>query len=110
MVRQSSSIMVKRNLKGKNLEKKGRIQEAIECYEANVSARFPGYEPYNRLRVIYTNQKRYADAIRVFQAYIDVANSLLTSGSPNPDVLTKRTRFLNYIERLELAKNTKLSA
>jgi tetratricopeptide (TPR) repeat protein len=89
---------------GQHLEKKGRLPGAIACYEACVSGAYPAY---NRLRIIYTDRKRYADAIRVCQAYVAVANSLLNRGSPQTDVLTKRARFLNYIERLELAKNNK---
>jgi tetratricopeptide (TPR) repeat protein len=105
MARHSSNYMNDRNLKGKNLEKRGKVDEAIECYEANVADRFEDSFPYDRLRRIYTDQKRYDEAIRVSKAFIDVANALLTAGTSRSDLIPKRTRFLNYIERLEQAKN-----
>jgi|SRR6266545_148047 len=59
-----------RNLKGIALEKEGNVDAAIALYEANITAQFPGTHPYERLRIIYTKQKRWDDAIRVCRAYI----------------------------------------
>ncbi|NJD60024.1 MAG: hypothetical protein C3F13_09460 [Anaerolineales bacterium] len=98
-------IMAERNQKGKNFERKGKIDEAIKMYEANVTDRFNNNFPYDRLRIIYTNQQRYEDAIRVCHAFVDMANTLLNAGTPRGDVLPKRDRYMNYIERLEIAKN-----
>lgn len=64
------SVMVDRNLMGKELEEKGKIDQAVALYEANVADGFNGTHPYTRLRVIYTKQKNYFDAARVCQAYI----------------------------------------
>jgi hypothetical protein len=41
-------------------------------YEANLADSFEGMRPYERLRLIYTRQRRYKDAIRVCQAYLDL--------------------------------------
>lgn len=63
-------IQCTRNLQGKDLERLGRIDQAIILYEQNVAEGFIGEHPYNRLWIIYTRQKRYADAIRVCRAKI----------------------------------------
>lgn len=63
--------IVDRNLKGAELEKNGREDQAIVLYEANILDRFDGSHPYNRLRLLYKNRGDYASAIRVCQAYID---------------------------------------
>ena len=59
-----------RNLNGIALEKEGNVDAAIALYEANIYAQLPGTHPYERLRIIYTKQKRWDDAIRVCRAYI----------------------------------------
>lgn len=56
-----------RNEKGTELEKAGRIDEAIQLYEANVADQFMGSHPYKRLRVIYGKRKDYRNALRVSQ-------------------------------------------
>lgn len=63
--------MVDRNNQAKQLEKTGNIDQAIALLEMNVRDLFDGTFPYNRLRIIYTKQKRYHDAIRICQAYIN---------------------------------------
>lgn len=110
MAPQSLKIMLDRNLKGKNLERRGAVDDAIKLYEANVADKFSGDFPYQRLRVIYTDQKRYADAIRVCEAFVLMANMLLNAGTSRTDLLPKRVRFLAYIEPLEQAKNRSTSA
>jgi hypothetical protein len=64
------SKCVDRNLNGIALEKEGNIDAAIALYEANIAARFDGTHPYERLRIIYSKQKCWDDAIRVCRAYI----------------------------------------
>ncbi|HKT34115.1 MAG TPA: hypothetical protein VJR03_04740 [Nitrospira sp.] len=64
-------IIVDRNLKGTQLEKDGQEDKAIALYEANISDRFDGSHPYNRLRILYKNRGDYANAIRVCEAYIN---------------------------------------
>ncbi len=63
-------IVVSRNLKGIEHEKAGHMAKAVESYEANVADRFDGSHPYDRLRVIYTHEGKFEDAIRVCEAYI----------------------------------------
>jgi tetratricopeptide (TPR) repeat protein len=63
--------MIDRNETARRLERAGQIEDAIALYEQSVRDLFIGTFPYNRLRIIYTKQKRYEDAIRVCQAYIN---------------------------------------
>lgn len=67
--------LVDRNLKGTQLEKNGQEDKAIALYEANISDRFDGSHPYNRLRILYKNRGDYANAIRVCEAYINNGGS-----------------------------------
>ncbi|MCR6095849.1 hypothetical protein HXA31_09415 [Salipaludibacillus agaradhaerens] len=61
-----------RNLKGKELEKNGDIEKAIELYELNVRSEFPGNFPYDCLAIIYRKKKNYDEEIRVLQKAIEV--------------------------------------
>ncbi len=63
--------VVDRNLNGIELEKKGHEDQAIALYEANISDRFDGSHPYNRLRILYKDRGDYANAIRACEAYIN---------------------------------------
>ena len=64
--------MVKNNLNGIELEKSGKIDDAIKLYEYNVEHRFDGSHPYNRLAIIYRKQKEYEKEIIVLKQAIDV--------------------------------------
>lgn len=56
-----------RNLKGIKLEKKGKIDEAIELYEKNINEEFYGSHPYERLAIIYRKKGLFDDEIRVLR-------------------------------------------
>lgn len=79
-----------RNLIGIELEKAGKVDEAIPLYEQNVQENFIGGHPYKRLAIIYRLRKQYDDEIRI---------------------LTKATRKFagdnEYSKRLEKAKALK---
>jgi len=96
-----SGVMVERNLEGKSLESAGKLDKAIELYEANVADWFSGNHPYDRLRVIYTKRKQYAEAIRVCRAFVVVADTLLEQGSKRGDLTPKREKFIQWIAKLE---------
>lgn len=66
----ATEAILDRNNSGMALEKAGKIDEAIRVYELSVADAFFGSHPYDRLRIIYTRQKQYQDAIRVCSAYI----------------------------------------
>ena len=80
-------FMMEQNFKGMGKEV-AHLEEAISIYEANIADEFEGSYPYERLRIIYAEQKRYVDAIRVCEAY--QANSV-----PGRDD-TKRRRFAEW--------------
>jgi len=61
--------MAQRNARGEQLERSGALNNAITLYEQNVADWFDGSFPYERLRIIYTKQRRYDEAIRVCEAY-----------------------------------------
>ena len=88
--RELFGVMVDRNLRGKTLEKSDHIDKAAVLYEENITDKFSGSHPYERLRIIYTKRKDYSNAIRVCRAYIDM--------SPKKD--KKRTRFQDRLEKL----------
>ena len=97
LLSKEENLAVERNLRGRELEKKGDITGAIELYELNVANDFEGDFPYNRLRVIYSKQKRYGDVVRVLERAIDVFDNKVF---PNrPDRLPKLEKFCLQLEQ-----------
>lgn len=84
-----------RNEKGSELEKEGRIDEAVLQYEANVFDEFIGSYPYERLRIIYSKKKDWANAIRICQAAIDCTNPTETKKKKYQDWIIKYGQRLN---------------
>ena len=66
----SNVDLVKRYLRGQNLEQLGRIEEAIELYEGAVAAAFDSSGPYDRLIGIYSQRALHDDVVRVAEAAI----------------------------------------
>jgi hypothetical protein len=93
---------VERNHRGQELEREGLIDNAIECYRANVKEGFGGNYPYDRLAVIYRRRKDRASEVAVLERAVEVFDSLL-EGSPRSDVQTKLARFR---ERLHKARQS----
>lgn len=58
---------VNRNLKGIDLEKKCKVDKAIELYEKNIEEEFDGTHPYTRLAIIYRKKGLLKDEIRVLE-------------------------------------------
>lgn len=65
-------ILFSRNNQGSELEKEGRIDEAIQLYEQNARDLVDTPFTYNRLRIIYTKRKDYQNAIRVCRVALSV--------------------------------------
>lgn len=57
--------MVEDFLRAQNLEQLGRLDEALELYEAVISHGFDSIGPYDRLIHLYGHQARHADVARV---------------------------------------------
>lgn len=65
-------IMVYRNNKGIELEKKGDIENAIKLYEQNVADEFFGTYPYDRVAIIYRKRKQFDNEIRILKRKISI--------------------------------------
>ena len=63
-------IIIDRNLKGVTLERRGDKEGAIELYEQNVMDEVDTPHPYARLAVIYHEEERVDDEIRVLEKAI----------------------------------------
>ncbi len=61
------SVLATRNLKGKEFEKQGKIDDAIKIYELNVKDKTDTPFTYNRLAIIYHKQNRIDDEIRILE-------------------------------------------
>jgi tetratricopeptide (TPR) repeat protein len=66
------SKTVELNFKGKDLEKEGKIDEAIKCYEENVKLCYPAMMSYDRLLVLYRKKKDYENEKRICLLTIDM--------------------------------------
>ena len=62
--------MIKYDSRARELERTDQIEEAIVLYETSLAEDWPWPDPYERLRIIYTKQKKYEDALRVCHAAI----------------------------------------
>jgi tetratricopeptide (TPR) repeat protein len=61
----SNVDLVKAFLRAQNLEQLGRIEEAIDLYEAAVSEAFDATGPYDRLIALYSHRAQHSDVVRV---------------------------------------------
>ena len=66
----SNIDLVKHFLRGQNLEQLGRLEEAIDLYEAVISGGFDSSGPYDRLVAIHANAARHAEVVRVAELAI----------------------------------------
>jgi len=78
-----SLVMVERNLKGGELEKAGQVDKAIILYEQNVADKAETNYAYQRLRIIYTKQGNFGEAIRVSEAFIALDYKIVTDIEKN---------------------------
>ena len=82
---------VARNILGNLLERTGRVDAAIEAYEANVLEGFVGSYPYERLAAIYRKRYRPDEELRVLRQAVAVVERRLASG---------HTEVIPQLERL----------
>jgi DNA polymerase-3 subunit epsilon len=87
---------VDRNLLGIELERTNRIDEAIQCYQANVRDGFKGSHPYDRLAIIFRRRKDAASEIAVLNRAVDVYSQLQGDSVLNP----KLEKFKKRLERV----------
>lgn len=67
---ENAADVVKAFLRAQNYEQVGKLEEAIELYEAAVAARFDSSGPYDRLIQLYADSARHRDVVRVAEAAI----------------------------------------
>jgi tetratricopeptide (TPR) repeat protein len=89
---------LERNLQGIELERQGRVDEAIELYETNVSEDFEGNHPYDCLVYIYEKRKQYNEARRVLEKAIYVFDNIVNK--ERMDRLPKLNKFKKELSRL----------
>jgi tetratricopeptide (TPR) repeat protein len=75
------NIMVCRNILGRVYEKLGDVETATKLYEQNVADEFEGDFPYDRLRIIYHKQNRFADEVRILEKAIKVFDEKVKTNS-----------------------------
>jgi len=88
---------VNRNLKGAELEKEFKIDEAIELYEKNIKEEFDGNYPYERLAIIYSKKGLLEDEIRVIEKAVWVFENIVYKS--RSDRLPKLDRFKKRLEK-----------
>lgn len=91
---------VDRNLQGKEFEKTGEIEKAIELYEKNIEEEFEGNHPYDRLAIIYRKRKQYREEIRVLNQAVSVFEKEKIK-SKRQDVNPKLIRFKERLEKVK---------
>jgi tetratricopeptide (TPR) repeat protein len=91
-------VQVERNLKGIDLEKQGKLEEAIRLYEQNINENFIGSHPYMRLAIIYRKRKQPLDEIRVLKKAIWVFENIVYY--PRSDRLPKLKKFKERLNKI----------
>jgi len=91
-------IQLQRNLEGIELEKQGKIDEAIELYEKNINENFEGNHPYDRLAIIYNKRKQIDNEIRVLKKAISVFDNVVSD--ERGDKLTKLEKFQKRLKKI----------
>lgn len=96
------SIMMLRNILGREYEKEKNVDKAIQLYEKNISVQTVFPFPYERLAIIYRRLKQYSDEQRVLEVAIDVYENRVNENHYGRD-----ERLNYFIDRL--AKSKKLA-
>jgi tetratricopeptide (TPR) repeat protein len=82
-------------------EKSGNINRAIQLFESVIDNGFPPSTPYERLRIIYTKQGFYQEAIRVCKRYIEILEKIKVFWVEYPNIKLIQ-KYKEYIRKLEL--------
>lgn len=98
-----------RNLRGIELEKQGRVNEAIQLYEKNIEENFEGSHPYTRLSIIYSKQKQVDNEIRVLKKAIYVFENIVYKerGDRSPKLEKYKNRLRKLISEEEIDEASK---
>lgn len=66
---------LERNLTAMEAEQRGEVDRAVALYERSVSEQFVDSHPYEQLANIYERRRNYGEALRVLEAYAQLARS-----------------------------------
>lgn len=104
----SFNKQVERNLKGKELEKAGNVEEAIKLYEININENFVGNGPYDRLITIYRRNKQYDEEIRVLEKAVEVFEYVvsITGRKDGPPKLKRFKEQLRKARQLQASNKS----
>jgi hypothetical protein len=89
---------LERNLRGIKLEAEGFIDNAIECYQANVRDGSEGNGPYDRLAIIFRRRGDSASEIATLTRAIEVFERL-NKTSQRLDVIPKLEKFRQQLRK-----------
>ena len=102
---------------GMELEKAGKIDEAIAEYEKSIAMDFEGDRPYDRLAILYRKRKQIDEEIRVLNKAIGVLKNVVSKNFEHINADLKRLgyptrgdlnpRLEKFEKRLKQAKELK---
>lgn len=82
-------------------EKSGDINKAIQLFESIIANGFPPSTPYERLRIIYTKQGFYQEAIRVCKRYVEILEMIKAFWTEYPNIKSIQ-KYEEHVHKLEL--------
>jgi len=101
----NEDLQVDRNLRGIELEKAGKINQAIKLYEKNLYENFEGSHPYTRLAAIYHKNGQIDEEIRVLRKAVYVYENLASKA--RADRLPKLEKYKTRLKNAEKRKSNK---
>lgn len=66
---------LERNFAAMEAEQRGEVDCAVALYEQSVAEEFVDGHPYERLAGLYERRRSHAEALRVLEAYLQLASS-----------------------------------
>ena len=97
-IRNLENNFVNRNLTGNQLEKEGKINEAITLYEKNIEEEFDGSYPFRRLAIIYRKKGLIEEEVRVLKRAIWIFENVVYI--ERSDRLPKLEEFKKRLEKI----------
>ena len=72
---QGFEAAIQRHTEAVEAERSGDPERAIQLYETSVAEGFVGSHPYERLASLYERRQNYGEALRVSEAFVQLAAS-----------------------------------
>ena len=90
---------MERHTEAAEAERIGEPERAIQLYETSVAEGFVGSYPYERLAYLYERRHNYSEALRVSEAFVQLATSGTMPKGSQRSADRKLPRFEARIER-----------